>query len=561
MTHKTVSHGGEAQVARQTYLTRRGAVYWFRRRVPGELVPILGKSFWFDSLGTKDHREAGRRARVRAAETDREIQAATKRLNGQAAAPLTRAEAAALAQNELARWLAEDADARLAWGVDAYRNAEVVVEDFERDAREALALGDWQSVARQAHEVLCRSGRWYPEGDPSVRLMAGELLGVQVQWLDALKARQEGKAVTAPAPLAVAVAQVAVPRPVGITLGQLIDDYRRERERKYGGPSTARKYEHIFRALEAALGRERDIANIRREDIRAVRDLIERIPAHMGKRYPGLGLMAAIEAGERDGAQRLSPGTVKSYLDNLTAVFGWAVDEELLDKNPATRAAPKALPSVKRRGFEPEELELLFASLAQVDAEHAWRFWVPAMAVYSGARASELCQLRVDDVITVRGTVCLDFSVFDKEGRRDESKRLKTGSSERAVPLHRHVLNAGFEAFVEKVRASGESRLFPQLRPNKSGEYSWQLSRWFARQLDKLDMTQPSLVFHSLRHGFKDACRLAGVSQETADAIGGWASKGVSSRYGDRTRVEVLKAALEKVRFGDFVLPRWPGDA
>lgn len=555
MTHKTVSHGGEAQVARQTYLTRRGAVYWFRRRVPGELVPVLGKSFWFDSLGTKDHREAGRRARERAAETDREIQAATKRLNGQAAAPLTRAEAVALAQNELARWLAEDSDARLAWGADAYRNAEVVIEDFERDAREALALGDWQSVARQAHEVLCRSGRWYPEGDPSVRLMAGELLGAQVQWLDALKARQDGKAVAAPLAVAVPVAQVAAPRPVGVTLGRLIDDYRREREKKFGGPSTARKYDHIFRALEAALGRERDVASIRREDVRAVRDLIERIPAHMGKRYPGLGFIAAIEAGERDGVGRLSPGTVKSYLDNLAAVFNWAVEEELLDKNPASGIAQKGAPTVKRRGFTPEELERIFAPLPLERKARPWRYWVPAIAAFSGARANELCQLRVADVVTVDGHLCLDLSVFDDEGVRDDAKRLKTGASERVIPLHPQIIEAGFEAFVATARAARQERLFPQLKEGPDGRYSHDLTRWFARHLDKVGLKQRALVFHSFRHGFRDACRVAGVDGETADALGGWAAKGQSARYGRRGMVEVLYRALKSVSFNEFRLP------
>ena len=556
MTHKTVSHGGEAQVARQTYLTRRGAVYWFRRRVPGELVPILGKSFWFDSLGTKDHREAARRARERAAETDREIQAATKRLNGQAAAPLTRAEAAALAQNELARWLAEDTDTRLAWGVDAYRNAEVVIEDFERDAREALALGDWQSVARQAHEVLCRSGRWYPEGDPSVRLMAGELLGAQVQWLDALKARQEGKAVTAPAPLAVPVAQVAVPRPVGIALGQLIDDYRRERERKYGGPSTARKYEHIFKALEAALGRDRDIAGITRQDCRAVRDLIERIPAHMGKKYPGLPFIEAIAAGERDGAAKLAPNTVATYLHNLAAVFSWAVGEGILERNPATGLAEKGRASVQRRGFTPDELAILFAPLPAERKSKPWRFWVPALAAYSGARANELCQLRVEDIVEVDGRTCIDLSVFGDDGVRVEGKRLKTQASERVIPVHPEVIAAGFDQFVAAVRGKGHERLFPELRPGPDGGYSHDLTKWFGRHLDSVGLTQPSLVFHSFRHGFKDACRLAGVDSETSDALGGWAARGQSAKYGKRGMVPVLYRALIKVDYPGFSLPR-----
>jgi len=59
--------GWEA-VARDRYLYRRGSTFYVRRRVPKELVPVLGREHVAKSLRTADYREANRRAILQAAE-------------------------------------------------------------------------------------------------------------------------------------------------------------------------------------------------------------------------------------------------------------------------------------------------------------------------------------------------------------------------------------------------------------------------------------------------------------------------------------------------------------
>ncbi|MDR6532589.1 integrase [Caulobacter rhizosphaerae] len=503
-------------------------------------------------MGTKDHREAGRLARARAVATDREIEQAERRLRGEAAQPLTRAEAEALAAHALSDWMEEDRRLRLKDGREAMRNTEVVLRETEAEARQALAYGDWRTMESVAVRHLAESGRWYPPGDPSIREAAAALLGAQVQWLELLKQRQAGEVVNAPAsPLP--------PPSTGpvTTLGELIDAYRKDRERQHGEESTARKYEHIFKALRAVIGEGRDIASIKRQDCRAVRDMIERLPAHMGKRYPGLDIAAAIEAGERDGASKLAPGTVKTYVQNLSAIFNWAVDEELLERNPAAKLVEKAKAMVKRRGLSAEELKTLFGSLTSEREATPWRFWVPAMSAYSGARANEICQLRVSEFVVSDGVHCIDLTEYDQEGMRIEGARLKTEASERLLPIHPEVLEAGLLDLVAAARGRGQERLFPELRMAKNGLYSHDLSKWFGRHMDRIGLTAPSLVFHSFRHGFRDRCREVGVDSETAEALGGWASKGQAARYGKRGLVKVLHRALEKVHYDDFRLARF----
>lgn len=408
-------------MAKQTYVVRRGAVYWFRRRVPGDLVEGIGRPIWFESLGTKDHKEAARLARARAFATDAEIAQAQRRLRGETVPPLTLAEAEALAATALSGWMEDDRQARLVNGREASRNVDAMLLATDEDARKALALGEWQIMEPTAIRLLAESGRWYPANHPSIRELSGALLAAQVRWLDLLTRRQAGEVVEAPA----APAPLLLPSvgPV-VTLGELIDDYRANRERAHGKASTSRKYDHIFKALRAVLGADRDIKTITRQDCRAVRDLIERLPAHMGKKYPGLDIAAAVDAGEKDRAAKIAPGTVTTYLQNLAAVFNWAVEEDLLEKSPAVRLVEKAKPMVKRRGFEPAELKVLFGSLAGEREVTPWKFWVPAMSAYSGARANEICQLRVAEFVVIDGIHCVDLTEYDREGRRMADARL-----------------------------------------------------------------------------------------------------------------------------------------
>jgi hypothetical protein len=61
------------------YMSRRGKSWPFVRRVPTELVPIIGFKSWRSSIGTDSQSKAERRLRIKLVETDKFIKAA---LNG-----------------------------------------------------------------------------------------------------------------------------------------------------------------------------------------------------------------------------------------------------------------------------------------------------------------------------------------------------------------------------------------------------------------------------------------------------------------------------------------------
>ncbi|WP_324287977.1 DUF6538 domain-containing protein [Brevundimonas sp. SL130] len=536
------------------HLYRRGAVYQFRRRVPEDVSGDLGITQWRESLHTRDFEEAKRLARERGVATDALIVNARAKAAGKASLPLNKTDAARMANAWIGEVLEFDEATRTGRGESGVRGAHLWLEEATPDYRRALATLDITSVTPEVDKALAQAGLWYPPGDPSREILGLALLRAQVRLLDLMERRLSGQVVEPPSE----APQASSGAVGGITLGQLITLYKAERMSAHGGESTERKYGHVFRALEEALGTERAIRGITRADIRQVRDLLRRVPAHVGKRFPGLSLTEAADRADATGAQRLAPNTVKSYLQNLSAMLHWAVKEEHIDRNPAVGLLGKDRAVVKRRGFKPDELAVLFSALEAERARMPWKYWLSAIALYSGARAGEIAPLRTADIVQIDGVWCMNFSEFDEEGRRIEERRLKTEPSARRTPLHPALVEAGFLAFVEARRKAGDEVLFPQLRPGPGGNHSHDLSKWFGRFRSDLGLSAPATPFHAFRHGFRDACREAGLSEEVAAALGGWAGRGLVSKYGDRGMVSVLDRELRKISYAPFNLPAAP---
>ncbi len=96
-------------------------------------------------------------------------------------------------------------------------------------------------------------------------------------------------------------------------------------------------------------------------------------------------------------------------------------------------------------------------------------FWLPLLALFMGARQSELVGLKVSDVTheELIGTDCL-YIVPDAKNRR----RLKNNKhSARAVPIHQHLIAGGFLHFVATQRKTRgeEAWLLPKMAPGHYG--------------------------------------------------------------------------------------------
>lgn len=65
----------------------------------------------------------------------------------------------------------------------------------------------------------------------------------------------------------------------------------------------------------------------------------------------------------------------------------------------------------------------------------------------------------------------------------------------------------------------------------------------------KLGIEDERKVFHSFRHGFKDAARAAGIEKALRDRLQGHALPDVAEGYGAGWQLPDLAAAIEKISY------------
>jgi integrase len=144
-----------------------------------------------------------------------------------------------------------------------------------------------------------------------------------------------------------------------------------------------------------------------------------------------LGWKAALlEAGLRTKTIR------DSKIAPLRAVLQRGVENRKIAENPAARIVVDVRTKIgeRIRGFTDNEAVLLLRQAAK--EQDPVKLWVPLLCAYSGARLSEVCQLRAQDIFKNGDVWCMKFD--------PEAGSLKNQNSERAVPLHPAITEAVF---------------------------------------------------------------------------------------------------------------------
>ncbi len=180
---------------------------------------------------------------------------------------------------------------------------------------------------------------------------------------------------------------------------------------------------------------------------------------------------------------------------------------------------------------------------------------MPLLALFQGVRCNEACQLYTEDVKEIDNIPYLAIRT-DLDEDEITDKRLKNKSSIRNVPIHPTLIQIGFLDFVASRRCEAESsRLFKELNAGKTGRYSNLFSKWFGRFLASTFEKRPKATFHSFRHHFRDALRDGRVSDENAEALGGWVGEDEEHRrYGDGPNLRILLVDLSKVAYPELDL-------
>jgi len=248
--------------------------------------------------------------------------------------------------------------------------------------------------------------------------------------------------------------------------------------------------------------------------------------------------------------------TVNKYLQILSTVLRHAGRLKWITGNPAEGLTLKDTrrQDEVRHAFTIAEINKIFISLQDnkksfYDNNHHERYWLPLLGIYTGARVNELAQLAITDVVEEKGIPAI---VITAAG--DDSKRLKSESSRRTLPLHKDLLNLGFLVYVRNIREKGYDRLFPALKLGPNGYSHYFVSHHFSGSKGWLHRTIPTLPtgvsFHCFRHTvatmLKNAQEFESLIQEI---LGHSISSLALGRYGKSYDLNIKKKAINKIDY------------
>lgn len=304
---------------------------------------------------------------------------------------------------------------------------------------------------------------------------------------------------------------------------------------------TALEVANNLEVLKAILGNVH-LSSIERNHMVRFVDVLGKIPANWckTKAYKGLSIQQLTEIDE----PAISRSTRNKYIVRASALFKWCMRQGLMKWNPAVglSIAIETTEGEERKAYIPTDISKILPLLLKYKVDTPERYFVPLIAMFSGMRLNEICQLYVDDIKLVDGFMCFDVN-------DDGDKRLKNKASRRLIPVHPKLVEIGLLDHVEKMREGEGARLWMNLDKGRDG-YSHQFGKWYQKFNRRKVTNDPKKVFHSFRHTVADTLKQAGVAEAVIAEILGHANSSITTgRYGKRYRPDMLMEALMKLDY------------
>ena len=411
------------------------------------------------------------------------------------------------------------------------------------------------------------------DNTPEWRELGRILAGAELEYLSRVAERDEGDFSGVPSLPALAAAKPMTADPQAARalqpdslkpLSSLVDTFTGERK---ASESTNRETAIAVSMLEEVMGEPRPLYKITRQDIHALKKTLSDLPSNYKKRFPDHLMAEAIKANKARNKPFavLHPITINDkWLARIHTMLGWCVRNDLIPDNPSSGIKAEAIAdnaSAPRVNFSPSDLTKIFGNKFYDDEKRTLRErqWAMLISLFSGVRASELAQMKLDSFRTERG-----IKIFAVE------EDTKTAGSVRIVPVHSKLLELGLEQRVKALRRNGETHLFPEwyakgmaakkLARKKGGST---LNHYFPRFIPKRfnDTYLPNVgihddrkAWHCFRHTFKTGLKRAGVVKSMRDELAGHSDSSAGAVYEHEGSVEAMWDAVERLKFDGFEL-------
>jgi integrase len=483
------------------YLLRRAAGFYFRIRVPNILRPVLGRSFIVRSLNTHDER------------LGRYLAASLSLLLGNAFAIAKQGGAMV----DIKKTIQDHKDGKLReWTAKKVTIGGAVFEGVEITSEE-----DRQSVSKLIKE---HSPPQETSGTTTRLKNNAGALSTLLEKFKETKTFEEIKGTT--------VTDYAICVQVFI---DLVGD---------------KLINHVVKT---------DIEKFRNGLLLLPRDFTKKAHLKGKPAFQAISINAALPTAEKSPV--ISKNTRRKYFGFVKTFFNWCKEEGHLhgDNILATKGWADQFKKEKtvRRVFADYDLTDIFSAdnYKRHLITHPDEYWLPILALHTGCRVSELTQLRIVDFIKHRFSGIWYVYINENE----ETKKIKTEHAERIIPLHPVIIESGFLAYLEEVKAAGFDMVFPLLnwddvKKNFSKEPMRHFTDYAVAIGVKKDNDRYNKTIHCFRHNLLDYFKNElGLKEEQYYEISGHKHKSIAEEYYTMpARLSTKQKVINAVKY-DFI--------
>ena len=314
-------------------------------------------------------------------------------------------------------------------------------------------------------------------------------------------------------------------------LSEMKEEFIGERLLSGFSPKSTRELESTIDDLIEIIG-DIPILKVTPNNARDFKKIISSLPKYRNQspRYIGLTIKQILSL---DGVEGQEPKNINKLIYRVRVFFKWLKNNysEYVPQNHFDGLSIQEKKFDKPRDiFTNKELHKIFDTTPFLNntirnphrRNKLASYFVPIIAIHTGMRLEEICQLRLEDVYK-EGTVDIIRVTLSKE------TKLKTVTSQRIVPIHENLKRVGFLEYCNYMKKQKKERVFWDLTKSRDG-YGRNIGRYFMEYLRKVGVYEfQSKVFHSLRHTFITNLLQNGVREEVVNGLCGHKQKTMST--------------------------------